>query len=321
MDVSFIVPCYNEEACVRAFYQSFCGVFEDECPIPWRLVMVDDGSTDSTWQLLRDIAQQDKRVAVIQFSRNFGKESAIYAGLEHCSTSIVGIIDADLQQRPDTAIQMLEILLADDEVDCVAAYQERRKESFTASLLKGAFYRVFSTSIGTDVVRGASDFRVFRRQVADALLSMGERQRFSKGLFSWVGFKTVPFPYVPDSRAAGDSKWSVCSLFRYAWRSITSFSAWPLRMITFIGILVSLAAFVYALVLIIKTLALGVDVPGYATIVVAILLLGGVQLLSLGVIGEYLAQAFEQGKERPIYIARRVLNEPTGEANADGSQA
>lgn len=309
--VSFIVPCYNEQDNVRAFYEAFVSAFGDDGTYDWHLVMVDDGSADATFERLGELAAADTRVTVISFSRNFGKEAAIYAGLSEAKDSdYVGIIDADLQQPPATAREMFQILLDNPDYDCVAAYQAVRHEGALMGFVKRTFYKVFTqTSRSDGVVENASDFRIFNNGVVRAILSMPEYHRFSKGIFSWVGFRTYPFPYEPSERNAGSTKWSFRSLMRYAIEGILSFSTQPLHLITGFGICCSGLALLYALYIVVKTLVVGKDVPGYASIVALILLFGGIQLLAIGVIGEYLARLYEQEKRRPVYIVRRRLNE------------
>ena len=308
--ITFIVPCYNEQDNVAAFYDAFTEAFGDGASLDWHLVMVDDGSADATYAELSRLAERDPRVTVISFSRNFGKEAAIYAGLnEAASSDIIGIVDADLQQPPATARDMLQILLDNDEYDCVAAFQEERHEGFIMEFFKRNFYRIFSRAArSTTVVANASDFRVFRHDVAQAILSMPEYHRFSKGIFSWVGFKTYAYPYTPSERNAGSTKWTFKSLVNYALEGILSFSTQPLHLVTGLGLLFSFIALLYALVLIVKTLVMGIDLPGYASTVALILIFGGLQLLSIGIIGEYLARLYEQEKRRPVYIVRRRLN-------------
>ncbi len=312
--VDFIVPCYNEESNVAAFYDAFTCAFEG-CSAEWRLVMVDDGSSDGTLAQLARIASVDDRVAVIGFSRNFGKEAAIYAGLEHIDADYVGIIDADLQQPPSTARTMLERLISDNNIDCVAAFQEERKEGAFMSAVKGRFYRVFAKASRSDTVANASDFRVFRRTVADALLSMPEYYRFSKGMFAWVGFNTLPWPYTPDERASGESKWTFGSLLGYALEGLLSFTTNPLHFITKVGIIVSIIAIIYTIAVIVRTLMLGIDLPGYASTLCLILLFGGGQFFAIGIIGEYLGRTYIQGKHRPIYIVKTRVNVSRPERN------
>lgn len=322
MKLSMIVPAYNEEANVRPFYQEALRVF-GKTDISCDLIFVDDGSSDNTYSELTDIveiARESKAfsVQVLSFSRNFGKEAALYAGLEHARGDFIAFIDADLQQEPSTLLEMVRILEGNDDIDCVAACQTSRKKSLTA-LLSHKFYQVLASSSNMEVVQDASDFRVFRRCVANALLSMGDYQRFSKGLFSWIGFKTYAYPYTPSARHAGESTWSFWGLLRYAINGLLSFSVAPLRAITSIGVVTSLAAFVYLAVVVVQRLAFGIDVPGYATIVALILLLGGVQLLALGFIGEYLSRSYIEGKHRPIYIERRYLTSDDEIANRNAT--
>lgn len=317
--VTFIVPCFNEQDNVDLFYETFARAFDAAPSIDWRLVMVDDGSSDDTFTHLAHLAERDARVTVLSFSRNFGKEAAIYAGLEEARASdYVGIIDADLQQSPATAREMLQVLYDQPEYDCVAAYQESRKEGALMGIVKRCFYKVFAHAArSSTVIENASDFRVFRRCVTEAILSLPEYHRFSKGIFSWVGFRTYPYPYTPAERNAGSTKWNFMSLLRYAIEGILSFSTQPLHAITALGTLACVAAFIYILVLIIKTLVVGIDVPGYASTIALILFFGGAQLLSLGVIGEYLSRLYEQEKDRPIYILRRALNPMRGDGAHD----
>lgn len=310
MKLSIIVPAYNEEANIEPFYEETTRVFE-AMGETYEIIFIDDGSKDNTFSHIETVvkrAQSNPLVSVrgISFSRNFGKEAALFAGLNHARGSFVAFIDADLQQEPQTLFDMLNVLESDSNLDCVAACQTNRKKGLTAAL-SHKFYNILASSSNMDVLQDASDFRVFRRCVADALVSMGDYQRFSKGLFSWVGFNTRAFPYTPNARHAGKSTWSFWGLLRYAINGLFSFSVAPLRAITGVGVAISAAAFIYFVVVVVQRLAFGIDVPGYATIVALILLLGGVQLLALGFIGEYLSRTYIEGKHRPIYIERRCV--------------
>lgn len=317
MKLSMIVPAYNEEGNVRPFYEETVRVFS-EARFTYEMIFVDDGSKDNTYvelqKLVADAREKQSHfseitpvVKVVSFSRNFGKEAALLAGLKHAEGELVSFIDADLQQEPATLLEMVRQLEADPDLDCVAACQTNRAKGLTSPLSR-KFYKILASSSNMDVIQDASDFRVFRRCVADALISMGDYQRFSKGLFSWVGFKTKAFPYTPSARHSGSSTWSFWGLLRYAFNGLLSFSTAPLRAITTGGIVVSAAAFIYLIVVIVQRLAFGIDVPGYATIVALILFLGGMQLLALGAIGEYLSRMYIEGKDRPIYIERRFLD-------------
>lgn len=309
VDISLIVPAYNEEENIAPFFERAAAAFADErrdC----ELIFVDDGSRDSTMPELRKLLALDQDVfaiKVVSFSRNFGKEAALLAGLERAEGDYIGFIDADLQQLPETMCEMIAVLDERPDVDCVAAYQVDRTRSFVLDGCSRLFYRLLGQSSGMDVPGDASDFRVFRRPVRDALLSTGEYYRFSKGLFSWIGFSTHLFPYKPEERFAGKTSWSFFGLVEYAVDGLLSFSTSPLRVATYAGSFLAFAAFLYFIVVLVQRIAWGVDVPGYATIVALILLLGGVQLLVLGIIGEYLARVYMEGKRRPCYIAKEVL--------------
>lgn len=299
--LSAIVPCYNEQDNVELFYETFCGVFDDT-EFDYQLVFIDDGSYDQTPLRLKKIAQSFPHVRVVSFSRNFGKEAAVWAGLNNADGDYVAIIDADLQQQPQDLLNMARILEQDESYDVVAAYQKERRENPAVAFLKGCFYKIMDSMTTTPLVNNASDFRVFRRIVADAILSLPEYHRFSKGIFSWIGFNTYAYPYVPSERYSGESKWSFFKLVRYAVEGLLSFSTSPLRWATYLGSVTSVASFIYLAVVLVQKLCFDVDVPGYPTLVCLILLLGGIQLLVLGIFGEYMGRMYVQGKNRPIYI-------------------
>ena len=308
MKLSLIIPCYNEEGNVQPMYEKVVSTFSGKVD-SYEFVFVNDGSSDATAAKLKKIYQSaEQPVKVVNFSRNFGKEAAIYAGLQHVSGDYISIIDADLQQDPAYVLQMVDFLEEHEDYDSVAAFQEERKESAFMAKAKNAFYKIINKISDTEFVSGASDFRTFRSRVKDAILQMSEYHRFSKGIFSWVGFQTYYMPYNVDDRLTGTSKWSFWKLMKYAIEGIVAFTTVPLKLSTWIGSLTSLAALIYIIVVIIQKLACGIDVPGYATIVVLILFLGGMQLLALGIIGEYLSRTYIQSKNRPIYLAREVLD-------------
>lgn len=308
MKLSLIIPCYNEEGNVQPMYEKVVSTFSGKVD-SYEFVFVNDGSSDATAAKLKKIYQSaEQPVKVVNFSRNFGKEAAIYAGLQHVSGDYISIIDADLQQDPAYVLQMVDFLEEHEDYDSVAAFQEERKESAFMAKTKNAFYKIINKISDTEFVSGASDFRTFRSRVKDAILQMSEYHRFSKGIFSWVGFQTYYMPYNVDDRLTGTSKWSFWKLMKYAIEGIVAFTTVPLKLSTWIGSLTSLAALIYIIVVIIQKLACGIDVPGYATIVVLILFLGGMQLLALGIIGEYLSRIYIQSKNRPIYLAREVLD-------------
>jgi len=306
MKLSLVVPCYNEEKNVSLFYEAvrndFTGVdFEYE------LVFVNDGSKDGTFKELQKLCGGDLPVKIVNFSRNFGKEAAMYAGLKESEGDYVTVIDADLQQRPSIALDMVKMLDAEPDYDCIAAYQDERKESKLLVFFKNRFYNLINKFSDTEFVQGASDFRTFRRPMVEAILQMDEYFRFSKGLFSWVGYNTKFIPYEVEERATGSSKWSFWKLFKYALEGIFAFTTAPLRISTVIGFITALVSVIYLVAVVVQKLAFGIDVPGYATIVVLILLLGGIQLCCIGIIGEYIARTYIQTKGRPIYIAKNVI--------------
>ena len=306
MKLSLVVPCYNEEQNVSLFYNAVKNDFSS-ADFDYEIVFVNDGSKDATFKELQKLCVGDIPVKIVNFSRNFGKESAMYAGLKESEGDYVTIIDADLQQRPSIALDMVKMLDNEPEYDCVAAYQEERKESKLLVLFKNSFYKLINKFADTEFVQGASDFRTFRRPMVEAILSMDEYFRFSKGLFSWVGFNTKFIPYEVEERATGTSKWSFKKLFKYAMDGIFAFTTAPLRIATVVGLAASFLSMVYLVVVVIQKLFFGIPVAGYATIVALILLLGGIQLLALGIIGEYIARTYIQTKNRPIYIAKNVI--------------
>lgn len=307
MKLSLVVPCYNEGENVAPFQQAVISAFEG-CGYTYEIVFVDDGSTDATLHNLKKLYEaQACPVKVISFSRNFGKEAALYAGLKNASGDYISFIDADLQQRPEIARDMVKILEEQPEYDIVAAYQDRRGEGKLLSLCKKCFYKVINGLSKVTLQSDASDFRTFRRSVRDSILSLGEYHRFSKGIFAWVGYQTCFIPYTAQPRARGTSKWNFWKLLNYAVEGIIGYSTAPLRLATYLGGLTGVAAVIYLIAVVIEKLVKGINVPGYATIIVLILLLGSVQLFCIGIIGEYVGRTFEQTKDRPIYITKEIL--------------
>ena len=310
MKLSLVVPCYNEAENVAAFQDAVIAAF-DGCGYDYEIVFVNDGSRDATLHNLKKLhAQQKCPVQVISFSRNFGKESGLYAGLEHARGEYISLIDADLQQRPEIVRDMVKILDEQPEYDVVAAYQDRRGEGKVLSFFNTSFYALINKLSKVTLQPDASDFRTFRRSVRDSLLDMPEYHRFSKGLFAWVGYNTCFIPYTACERASGTTKWSFWKLVEYAIEGIIGFSTAPLRLATVLGTLTGIGAILYLIWVIIEKLVWGIAVPGYATIIVLILFFSCIQLFCIGIIGEYVGRIFEQGKDRPIYIAKEVLDYP-----------
>ena len=307
MKLSLIVPCYNEAENVAPFQEAVLSAFSG-CGYDYEIVFVDDGSKDATLHNLNKLFQAQKcPVKVVSFSRNFGKEAGLYAGLEHAAGDYICLIDADLQQRPEIVRDMVKILDEHEEYDVVAAYQDRRGEGKLLSFFKRCFYSIINRLSDVTLRADASDFRTFRRSVRDSILKLAEYHRFSKGIFAWVGFHTCFIPYTACERVAGKTKWSFRKLTNYAIEGIIGFSTKPLRMATYLGIITAIAAVIYLVVVVLQKLIVGIDVPGYATIIVLTLLLGGIQLLCIGVIGEYVGKIFEQSKNRPVYITKEIL--------------
>ena len=308
MKLSLIVPCYNEENNITAFQDAVINTFAN-AGYDFEIVFIDDGSTDGTLHQLRTaFKKQLCPVKVVSFSRNFGKDAGIYAGMKHANGEYIAIIDADLQQRPEVVRDMVKILDQQPQYDVVAAYQDRRGESKILSFFKKCFYKLINMLSNIDLKSDASDFRTFRRSVADSLISLGEFHRFSKGLFAWVGYETCFIPYVACKRNAGKTKWNFRKLFNYAVDGIIGYSTTPLRIASFLGSLTAVAALIYLVIVVLQKLITGIDIPGYATIIVLILFLGGMQLFCIGIIGEYVGRTFEQSKNRPIYIIKSVLD-------------
>lgn len=306
MKLSFIVPCYNEAENVDPFIQSV----NDNFPITedYEVVFVNDGSADNTFEKLKEIKKSSLcNIKIINFSRNFGKESAMYAGLQHACGDLVSIIDADLQQDPAIVKKMVEMLDENADIDCVCACQEDRHEGKFTAMCKNAFYKIADRFTEIPFQSGASDFRTFRKSVRDALLSMGEFHRFSKGLFSWVGFNTVYIPYTAKERQAGKSSFNFIKLIKYAFEGIIAFSTAPLKFASVIGSLATLFSIIYAIVTIIRKLVNNISVDGFTQLVIIITFIGGIQLFSIGIIGEYLARNYIQTKNRPIYIAKEII--------------
>ena len=308
MKLSLVVPCYNEAENVAAFQEAVLGAFAG-CGYEYEIVYINDGSRDATLHNLKKLYNaQACPIKVISFSRNFGKEAAIYAGLQHAQGEYISLIDADLQQRPEIVRDMVAILDEQPQYDVVAAYQDRRGEGKVLSFFKKTFYKTINLLSNVTLQPDASDFRTFRRSVRDSILELAEYHRFSKGIFAWVGYETHFIPYTACERAAGTTKWNFWRLVNYAIEGIIGYSTAPLRLATLCGVVTGIVALLYLISVIIEKLSFGIAVPGYATIIVLILLLGAVQLFCIGIIGEYVGRTFEQSKNRPVYIAKEILD-------------
>ncbi|MBR3837820.1 MAG: glycosyltransferase family 2 protein [Clostridia bacterium] len=308
MLLSIVVPCYNEEENIRAFYdktkEALGGALAHA-----EFVFIDDGSEDGTVKELKKLCQTvPERVRVISFSRNFGKEAGLLAGLRYAKGEYVAIIDADLQQDPKYIGDMLEILSKNPEYDCVAAYQEIRNEGKVLSFFKDSFYKLINKITDIEFYRSASDFRVLSRRMVNAILAMPEKRRFSKGIFSWVGFRTYYMPYQVQKRFAGKTKWNFWKLASYAINGIISFSDKPLIVSSVLGFFLFLISVVMLLAVVIKTLLFGDPVAGFPTLASLILLGSGIQLLCIGILGQYLAKMYEEIKGRPVYLVKEEFD-------------
>lgn len=308
MRLSLIIPCYNEEGNVENMYRAIEQTFRGTEVAP-ELIYVNDGSCDGTLASLKQLLKkQDFDIKIVDFSRNFGKEAAIYAGLQHATGDYTALIDGDLQQPPSLVLEMVRFLEENEDYDCVAAFQEKRSESFVLKSFKKAFYAIIKRVTGLEFVNGTSDFRTFRRSMTEAMLSLSERNRFTKGIFCWVGFRTHYVPYVAAERTAGSSKWSFRKLFRYAIDGIMSFSNAPLRFARYAGITALFADLIYAAVLLVRRLAFGSFVSSHALLAMLILLMGGLNLIAMDILGEYVGKLSVEARQRPIYVARAVLS-------------
>jgi len=302
MKLSLVVPCYNEEENIAVFAETAEQALKG---IDYEIVFINDGSKDNTIDELKKLVESAKaNITVVDFSRNFGKEAGMYAGLQKVKGEYISFVDADLQQPVSVAREMMEFLEEHSEYDAVACYQQERIEGKGLSFLKKGFYRVVNMMCDIQFREDASDFRTIRRSVAEAILSMPEYHRFSKGIFAWVGYNTYYRPYEVQERHGGKTSWSTVKLFRYAIDGMISFSTKPLKLATGLGLLTSVCAVLYMVFVIFQKLIVGIDVPGYATLVVLVLFLGGMQLTVLGIIGEYLARIHIESKHRPIFLER-----------------
>ena len=306
--ITLIIPCYNEQESLPVFYQAVTAVLE-EMKCSYELLFVDDGSKDQTLYILKDIANQDVNVRYLSFSRNFGKEAAIYAGFCNMQGNYIAVLDADMQDPPSLLPQMLAILQK-GEYDSVAARRvDRTGESPVRSWCAKQFYRIINIISDTDIVDGARDFRMMKREMAQAIVSMSEYNRFSKGIFGWVGFRTYWLPYENVERAVGETKWSFWKLFQYAIDGIVNFSQAPLSIASLFGIFMTFCSFLMLFVIIARKIIFGNSVNGWASTICVIIFIGGIQLFCLGIIGQYMAKTYLETKKRPHFII--------GETNAE----
>lgn len=307
IDLSIIIPCYNEEQNVTLVYNECLKVFGKE-KVNVQYIMINDGSKDNTFAEIKKIANNNLNVIALSFSRNFGKEAAIYSGLNKADGKYVAIMDADLQQDPKYVLKMYNFIEENNKYDVVCCYQKKRKENNVITFLKKMFYNVINKISDIQFFENASDFRLFNRKVTNSILNLKEYYRFSKGFFSWIGFNTYFMPYEVNERKFGKSSWSVWSLFKYAMDGIIGFSIKPLKIATWVGFFGFVVSIIYLIIVLIQKIFVGIDFSGYATIVSLILMFGSLQMIFLGIIGEYLGRIYIETKKRPIYIIDEEIN-------------
>lgn len=303
--ISVIVPCYNEQEAIPFFYDEIVKISKImENDAEFEYLFINDGSKDKTIDVLRELAKKDERVKYVSFSKNFGKEAAMYAGLEKSSGDYIAVMDVDLQDPPELLVQMFQDLES-GEYDCVATRRvSRTGEPPIRSLFAKLFYSMINKISKTEIVDGARDYRLMTRQMVDAILEVKEYNRFSKGIFSWVGFNTKWLEYENVERRAGETKWSFWKLLKYSLDGIVAFSTVPLSIASVLGLLLCFIAFVLIIVIVVKTLAFGDPVAGYPSLMCVILFVGGVQLFCMGILGKYLSKTYLETKKRPIYLVK-----------------
>ena len=300
--VDLIVPCYNEGEMIDIFYDTTSAIVSEILGYTFNFIFIDDGSRDDTLKKVKNLASKHSNVKYIAFSRNFGKEAGMYAGLKASTGDRVAVIDADLQHPPELIKDMLYAIDEEGYDSCSARRVSREGEPKIRSAFSRLFYKLINKMSEVEIIDGAVDFRMMTRQMVDAILDLPEVQRFSKGIFCWVGFNTKWIEFKNVERVAGETSWSFWGLFRYAIDGITAFTTFPLRIATIIGSVVSASAFIYLIVELIKTLVWGSAVGGYPSTIIILLFIGGIIIMSLGIIGEYLARLYMETKNRPIFV-------------------
>ena len=304
--VSVIVPCFNEEEALPYFYDEIVKISKLMQDVDFEFIFVNDGSKDKTLSVIKNLAKNDSRVKYISFSRNFGKEAAIYAGFQNCIGDYAVLMDADLQDPPHLLPEMYKAIV-EEGYDSVATRRVTRKgEPPIRSFFARAFYKIINRISDADIVDGARDYRLMKRSMVNAILSMAEYNRFSKGIFGWIGFDTKWIEFENVERVAGETKWSFWKLFKYSLEGITAFSVGPLQIASIFGSIFSIIAFIMILMIVIKTLIFGDPVSGWPSTVCIIMLIGGIQLLCIGILGQYLSKTYLEVKKRPVYITKET---------------
>lgn len=306
--VSILIPFYNEQEVLPSLFERLQSLIDSNDNYQWEVMLINDGSTDNSLCLVKQMRLRDKRFRYIDLSRNFGKETAMLAGFDNVTGDCMVIMDADLQHPPEVIPQMLK-LWEEGYDDIYGKRNNRGKEPWLRRKLSLLYYKLLQKTTNVSILQNVGDFRLLDRICIDALCSMRESQRYTKGMFQWIGFKKKEFTFDQDDRVAGNTKWSYIKLLNLAIDGITSYTTSPLKIATVMGLIVSLCAFIYMLFVLIKAMAVGDPVAGYPTIMVVMLFLGGVQLLSLGIIGEYVGRIFNETKNRPAYFVREIDGE------------
>ena len=306
-EVEIVVPCYNEEKCIDIFYNEIKNVFSNlKDKYIYKLSFIDDGSNDDTLKILKKLREKDSNIKIINFSKNFGKEAAIYAGLKNATSELICLMDVDLQHPPEMIPIMLK-KMEDKNLDVVATKRRDRKgEGFIKRIFTKLFYKIMKIFVPME--QGTQDFRIMKKYVVEAIISLNEYNRFSKGIFSWCGYNIEYITIEEIPRKYGHTKWSIIKLFKYAIEGITSFTTAPLKLSIILGVLISFITLIFAIIIVLQTLIMGKDVPGYASIIVSVLFVGGIQLLSLGILSEYVSKMYLEIKARPKYIIKEKID-------------
>lgn len=304
--LSVLVPCYNEEDSLPLFYDAIVKIASRMPEVRYEIIFINDGSKDNTLELAKEYHKGDSRVRFVSFTRNFGKEAAIYAGLEASRGDYVVLLDADLQHPPEYIPKMYEIITKESYDSVAMRRVSRTGEKKIRSLFSGFFYKIINKISNTNIKEGATDYRMMTRQMVDAVLSLQEYHRFTKGIFSWVGFETKWLEYENVERMVGETKWSFRSLVRYSLEGITAFSTAPLTLASVFGIWFCFLAFLMGIIVVVKTLIWGDPVAGFPTLICVVFLIGGIQLLIMGIQGQYISKTYTEVKKRPVYLIRET---------------
>lgn len=305
--ISIIVPCYNEEEVLKDFYDKTINVLEEANKYEYEIIFIDDGSKDETLNILKEMKKINKKLRIVSFSRNFGKEAGIYAGLRNAIGDLIVVMDADLQHPPETILEMIKGI--EEGYDVVTTIRKNRKgEPAIRSFFSRLFYKIMQKFDGIDLKQGSQDFRMMTKQVANAILELKEYNRFSKGIFNWVGFNVKYIEIDNVERKKGNTKWSFYKLFKYAMEGFVSFTTTPLKISTILGTIISIISFISVITIILQTVIFGKDVPGYASIITSVLFIGGIQLVSIGILSEYTSKIYLEIKARPKYIIKEKID-------------